>query len=71
MGDIHKRIMAHNNEFKVGDTINFFFFSGGEEQEGELIEIIDGIEGRVKTSFGIFRIRLSSAKVIKSALPKF
>lgn len=63
--DIHQRIIAHNNEFQVGDIINFFFTSGGEEQEGELIEIVDCVYGRVKMPYGIYRIPLSTAKILK------
>ena len=64
---IRERITAHNNEFKVGDIINFYFDGPGEEQEGELIEILDCVMGRVKMPCGTFRIKLSTAKIIKQA----
>jgi len=64
---IDERIMAHNNEFTVGDIISFYFDGPGEEQEGELIEILDCVMGRVKMPCGIFRIKLSTAKIINKA----
>ena len=63
--DPRLRIMAHCNQFQVGDWISFYFNGPGEEQEGELIQILDCVEGLVKTKYGTFRTRLSTAKILK------
>jgi hypothetical protein len=67
MKNIKEQIIAHNNEFDPGDTISFFFSSGGEEQEGELIKVLDCVYGLVKMKFGEFKIPLSTAKIIRKS----
>jgi hypothetical protein len=63
--DIRARIIAHNNQFAVGDTINFSFLESEGEAEGKLIQIIDCKYGLVETKWGTFKAALSLARIIQ------
>ena len=62
--NIRDRIIAHNNEFDVGDIINCFL-SDGTEVEGKLVKVLDVVYGLVELPWGTFKTVLSGATIIK------
>ena len=64
MSDIKRRVMAHNGEFEVGDTISFSCLGDGVEQEGVLVQVIDCVYGLVETKWGTFKTGLSTSRII-------
>ena len=63
--EIRARVIAHNNEFTVGDIINFDL--SGVECEGKLVKIIDCVEGVVETKWGSYLTPLCLAHIADCA----